>query len=411
MQYLGDFAEDATVYIPFNTFSSDDPQASVTITNLVDADIKVHKDGSATQIVTDGATVAIDFDTITGNHLITIDTSASADYAIGSDYMVRIEGTTVDAGTINAWVGSFSIENRFNEVDVVSLAGVVQSLTDLKDFADAGYDPATNKVQGVVLVDTNADMRGTDSAALAATALSTANWTTARAGYLDELSSANIPQDLIDIQGATFSSATDSLEAIRDSTKTSGDLAGLIATAQSDLDTITGIDGVTLAGTQPNSLSLQPITITAGDAVNNITLAGSGTSDGVAFTRSGSGDPFDTNFITQIQSGVATEAKQDVIDTNVDSILVDTGTTIPAQITALNDLSLSDVLTTQMTESYAADGSAPTLTQALMAIQQMLGDFSISGTTITVKKVDGSTTAFTSTLDSATAPITSRTRS
>ena len=57
MQYLGDFAEDATVYIPFNTFSSDDPQASVTITNLVAADIKVHKDGSTTDIVTDGATV------------------------------------------------------------------------------------------------------------------------------------------------------------------------------------------------------------------------------------------------------------------------------------------------------------------------------------------------------------------
>ena len=39
MNYLGDFAEDSTVYIPFNTFSSDDPAASVTITNLADADI------------------------------------------------------------------------------------------------------------------------------------------------------------------------------------------------------------------------------------------------------------------------------------------------------------------------------------------------------------------------------------
>jgi hypothetical protein len=111
-QYYGDYLEDETVYIPFNTFDSNDPSASVTITNLVDADIKVHKDGSATQIVTDGATVAIDFDSITGNHLITIDTSVHADYATGSDYLVRIEGTTVDGATINAWVGSFSIENR-----------------------------------------------------------------------------------------------------------------------------------------------------------------------------------------------------------------------------------------------------------------------------------------------------------
>ena len=47
------------------------------------------------------------------------------------------------------------------DANVTELAGVAQSLTDLKDFADAGYDPATNKVQGVVLVDTtttNTDM-------------------------------------------------------------------------------------------------------------------------------------------------------------------------------------------------------------------------------------------------------------
>jgi len=40
------------------------------------------------------------------------------------------------------------------EVDLTHLGGVAQSATDLKDFADDGYDPATNKVQGVVLVDT-----------------------------------------------------------------------------------------------------------------------------------------------------------------------------------------------------------------------------------------------------------------
>lgn len=149
--FLGDFAEDKTVYIPFNTFSSDDPQASVTITNLANADIAVHKDGGLTQIATDGATVAINFDGITGNHLITVDTSAHADYSTGSDYIVRIEGTTVDGGTINAWIGSFSIENRF--------------------------------------------MRGTDAAALASA------WTATRAGYVDELAAANIPADVDTLLG------------------------------------------------------------------------------------------------------------------------------------------------------------------------------------------------------------------
>jgi fructose-specific component phosphotransferase system IIB-like protein len=108
--YYGDFAEDDTVLIPFNTFSSDDPSASVTITNLADADLKVHKDGAVAEIVTDGATVVIDFDGITGNHLVTIDTSVHADYSTGSEYAVRMEGTTVDGATINAWIGAFSIE-------------------------------------------------------------------------------------------------------------------------------------------------------------------------------------------------------------------------------------------------------------------------------------------------------------
>ena len=59
------------------------------------------------------------------------------------------------------------------QTDLTEIVGVAQSATDLKDFADEGYDPATNKVQGVVLVDTtttNTDVRGTDSALLAASA-------------------------------------------------------------------------------------------------------------------------------------------------------------------------------------------------------------------------------------------------
>jgi hypothetical protein len=77
---------------------------------------------------------------------------------------------------------------------------------------------------------------------------------------------------------------------------------------------------------------------------------------------------------------------------------------VPGLIAALNDVSVADVLTTQMTEAYAADGAAPTVAQALMMIQQLLGEFAISGTTLTMKKVDGATTAATFTLDDTTNP-------
>lgn len=62
------------------------------------------------------------------------------------------------------------------------------------------------------------------------------------------------------------------------------------------------------------------------------------------------------------------------------------------------------VATTAVTESYAADGAAPTFTQSLLLIQQMLSELSVSGTTATVKKLDGSTTAATLTLNDSTNP-------
>ncbi len=65
--------------------------------------------------------------------------------------------------------------------------------------------------------------------------------------------------------------------------------------------------------------------------------------------------------------------------------------------------------TRALTESYNADGVAPTVSQALHLLMAAVMEFSISGTTITAKKLDGSTTAATFTLDDATNP-TSRTR-
>ena len=113
MQYAGDYDMTDTVYIPFNTFTSDDPSASATITDLADGDIHIHKDGSVTQRSSgSGVTVATNFDGITGNHLVSIDLTDNTDagyYATGSTYVVRMEGTTVDAATINAWIGLFTI--------------------------------------------------------------------------------------------------------------------------------------------------------------------------------------------------------------------------------------------------------------------------------------------------------------
>ena len=60
--------------------------------------------------------------------------------------------------------------------------------------------------------------------------------------------------------------------------------------------------------------------------------------------------------------------------------------------------------TVAMAESYRADGAAGSPAQMLYEILENVIEFSISGTTKTVKKIDGTTTAATYTLNDATNP-------
>lgn len=62
------------------------------------------------------------------------------------------------------------------------------------------------------------------------------------------------------------------------------------------------------------------------------------------------------------------------------------------------------ILTTAMTEAYAADGAAPTLAQILFMVWSRLAEFTLTGTAGVAKGLDGSTTKMTFTTDSATAP-------
>ena len=62
------------------------------------------------------------------------------------------------------------------------------------------------------------------------------------------------------------------------------------------------------------------------------------------------------------------------------------------------------VLTTAMTEAYAAKNGTLTVAQALYGLTQQMGEQSITGTTMTVKKRDQATTAKTYTLNDASNP-------
>jgi len=112
-----------------------------------------------------------------------------------------------------------------------------------------------------------------------------------------------------------------------------------------------------------------------------------------------------TEALTGVHEVRLTDASDVTIAKYVTEVLVDdTGT-----YRCHDFIPLSSLFTTQMSESYAAGGVAPTLAQLLFLVQQSIGDFSVSGTNLTVKKLDGSTTAAGYTLDDGTNP-TSKTR-
>ena len=133
-------------------------------------------------------------------------------------------------------------------------------------------------------------------------------------------------------------------------------------------------------------------------------------------------DIIDTN-VDQIETAVITNAAgtdiaADIIAMKADTaaILIDTAVigAAGAGLTDLGGMSTAmkaevlvealKVLTTQMTESYAANGVAPTLAQAQFAVHQMMMQFGIVTTAYTVRKLDDSTTAFVVTLNDATNP-------
>ena len=85
---------------------------------------------------------------------------------------------------------------------------------------------------------------------------------------------------------------------------------------------------------------------------------------------------------------------------------------VQADIAALENVSAAEVnaevvdaLTVDViADSVSADGSRPTIAQALLEINRYLQERSVSGTTVTVKKEDGSTSSMTFTLDDGSSP-------
>lgn len=77
---------------------------------------------------------------------------------------------------------------------------------------------------------------------------------------------------------------------------------------------------------------------------------------------------------------------------------------VPDVIAIQSGLATDTILTTALTEAYRSTGATGSAAQLLYEIIAHLGEMSIASTTKTLKKLDGSTTAKTYTLNDATNP-------
>lgn len=467
-----------TLVVPFHTFDSNDPSASVTITGLAVTDIEVYKDGGATTRASDSGyalldTDGIDFDSKTGIHGFSIDLAdndADDFYEAGSQYFAVIASITVDGATVNfvaatwriGYPGAildtiiatrtsatvFVLEEGAPDDDVYNgcivyihdQASAVQmeigvcsdydgGATTLTLAADPGrfttvagdnisiFPPSSvTTVAGPVDVNVTEMVGGAVPApattgipdvnvrewldtAVSANTAGIPNVNTAR---INNISTAAAVLSSWLAQGRTRTADSGTTTTIVDAALTEADDlwngALLIFTSgANDIRTaiVTGFDAasdtITFAPAVPDAVTTEGYVIVPGLGWAARDLAN--TTDGLSALKTLL-DAIPTTAMRGTDSAalasVCTEARLSELDAG----------NLPTDIANLNDYDP----TAQMVESYAANGVAPTRDQCMFAIHQMLMQFGIAGTSITVRKLDDATTAFVVTLDDATGP-------
>ncbi len=114
---LGMVRPGSTIVIPFHTFTSDDPTASIAIADFVLADIGIYKDLSTDERASTTGVVLLDSDGIDvdaavgiGGFSIDLSSDATAGfYSAGSYYYVTVGPVTIDLATVNFVAATFSI--------------------------------------------------------------------------------------------------------------------------------------------------------------------------------------------------------------------------------------------------------------------------------------------------------------
>lgn len=142
-------------------------------------------------------------------------------------------------------------------------------------------------------------------------------------------------------------------------------------------------------------------------ALNNLSSAQAQTAAAAALTAYDPPTEAEMNARTLAAASYATAANQATIAGYIDTEVA----AIIASIAALNNISTAQVLAqveaalaATIADSVPADGTRPSISSGIYMLVQFMLERSVSGTTCTVRKPDGSTSLFTLTLDDATSP-------
>ena len=231
-----------------------------------------------------------------------------------------------------------------NALDVSATGEAGLDFDNIKDAT--GAKTLTNitipVVTSVGTTTTNSDMVGTNNAALATKLTKYVQLMTRK----DAAIATDNGTELTEINtdggsgGGTFSNQTDAEEAISDRgdtawiTATGFSTSGAMTTAQNDLDTITGSDGVTLATAQGLYAPAK-----AGDAM---TLSSGAVTAAVIATDAIDADSIKADAVTLIQSGLATGANVTSAHSTTDAVIAALNNISVAQVNAEVDTALSD---------------------------------------------------------------------
>lgn len=359
--------------IRFGPFlDSTDGVTSETGLTIAQADMQLSKDGATFAQKNASGNATHDTD---GWYSTTLDTTDTATVGI-------LKLQIVVAGSVPVWETFYVIEEAiYDDLYAASSVGylkptVASRTLDITATGTAGIDWANVENQSTAV-----DLSGTDIQL--ADTVTTYTGDTPQTGdsfaRLGAPAGASVSADIAVIDGIVDNILFDTAEigtAGAGLTDLGGMSTGMKAEVNAEADTaLTDYDGPTNTEMIARTLLSANYFDPAADAVANVTLVATTTTN---------------------TDMVGTNSALLAASINLTGGAVDTVTTVTNQVT------VNDILTTQMTESYAVDGTAPTQAQALFLIQQVLTEFAINGTTTTIKKLDGSTTAAILTHDSET---------